>query len=560
VLIQQSTQKGAVRYGAFFFACLLCVLTAALYLSFLGTPPFFDDLNFFKAVALDTHREFYFTPRWGLRWLMGQIYESYGHGPEAFRILSLTIHLLTGLAVFFFVRRLLDTAGFDGHSSFAAFAGTLLFLLHPVATFAVGYIIQNTILSAMLFSVLAWHAWLHGVLSGRARWLYVSALLFFLACFSKEHAVTGLAIVVLLSIWLARSGLPGVHPGAMRLHLAAAGLLIGLVAIAIVLGQMGIFFIPYEPEVSYIVDELSVDRGLVYPISVLTQLGLFFKYLLLWLVPNTAWMSLDMREPFVQSLYSWRHLAAVAGFLAYVGVGLTLLWRGGRMGLVGVALLTPALMFATEVSTARIQDAFVLYRTYLWLPVPFALAVALIVVRIRLRLSAAVLALVATFLALFSINQLMTFSQPVFIWQQALTALEGKPKLLGVDRIHHNLGQAYYDLGMANEAMKHYDRAIQIAPDIPYSYVNRGALYYDLKRYDEAMADFDRSLSMMASGNAFMGRAMVLESLGDREGETRALLAACGRKFIAACKKLEARGATITTAGPDNPAVPAGGT
>ena len=560
VLNKLSNQEGAVWYGAFFFACLLCILATALYLPFLGNAPFFDDLNFFKAVALDTHREFNFSPRWGLRWLMGQIYESFGQGPEVFRILSLTIHLLTGLAVFFFVRRLLDTAGIVGHSSFAAFAGTLLFLLHPVATFAVGYIIQNTILSAMLFSVLAWHAWLHGVLSGRARWLYASVLLFFLACFSKEHAVTGLTIFLLLSIWLQRSGLPGVHTGAMLLHLAAAGLLICLVATAIVLGQMGIFFIPYEPDVSYIVDELSVDRSLVYPISVLTQLGLFFKYLLLWLVPNTAWMAVDMREPFVQSLYSWRHLAAVMGFLTYVVVGLILLWRGGQKGLVGVALLIPALMFATEVSTVRIQDAFVLYRSYLWLPVAFVLAVALIVVKVRLRLGAPVLAVVATFLALFSLNQLLTFSQHVFIWQQALTALEGKSNLLGVDRIHHNLGQAYYDLGMATEAMKHYDRAIQLAPAIPYSYVNRGALYYDLKRYDEAMADFDRSLTMMASGNAFMGRALVLESLGDREGETRALLAACGRKFIAACKKLESRGVTMTTAGPANPAVRASGT
>lgn len=536
------------------FPLLLAVAVASLYLPFVSSPPFFDDLNYFNIAALLAREEFHFAPRWGARWLIGRTFEFFGQEPDAFRITSLAIHLMVGLSVYFFVRQLLRVADFGPAASFAAFAGSLLFLIHPMATFAVGYIIQNTILLAMLFCVLAWHAWLHGTVSGQARWLYISALLFFIACFSKEHAVTGMTVIALLSIWLRRSGYPFGHVAGMRSHQIAAGVLIMLVAVAIVLGQMGILFIPYEPEVAYIVDELSVDRGLIYPISVLTQLGLFFKYLFLWLVPNTEWMSLDMREPFVQTLNSWRHAAAVAGFLAYVGIGLAFLWRGGRIGLVGVALLIPALMFATEVSTARIQDAFVLYRTYLWLPVAFALAVALIITKIRLRLSATVLAVVATFLVLFSVNQLTTFSQHVFIWQQALAALEGKSNLLGEDRIHHNLGQAYYDLGMRDEAMKHYDRAIELAPDIPYSYVNRGALFHDLKRYDEALADFDRSLSMTVSGNALMGRALVLESVGDKDGEIRALLAACSQKFFAACKKLESKGVTITTVGPAKPA------
>lgn len=526
---------------------LLVAVTLALYLPFISNPPFFDDLNYFNIAALLAREEFRFAPRWGARWLIGRTFEYFGREPEAFRLTSLMIHLLVGLSVYCFVRRLLRAAGFGVAATFAAFAGTLLFLVHPMATFAVGYIIQNTILLAMLFSVLAWHAWLHGALTGQARWLYVSALLFFFACFSKEHAVTGLAVIALLSIWLRRSGYGSVHAPGLRGHFLSAGLLLALVAFGVALGQMGILFIPYEPEIGHIVDELQVDKNLVYPISVLTQLGLFFKYGLLWLLPNTAWMSVDMREPFVQTLYSWRHLAAVGGFLAYVGLGLALLWRGGRVGLLGLALLIPALMFATELSTARIQNAFVLYRAYLWMPVPFALLVAWIVIRIRFRLSAAVLTLMAVFFALFSVNQLTTFSRHVFIWEQALAALDGKDDLLGLDRIHHNLGLAYYDLGMVDGAMKHYNRAIELAPEIPYGYVNRGALYHDLKKYDEALTDFDHSLSIMASGNAFMGRALVLESLGDQDGEIRALLAACSLKFDIACKKLESRGVTVTT-------------
>ena len=50
----------------------------------------------------------------------------------------------------------------------------------------------------------------------------------------------------------------------------------------------------------------------------------------------------------------------------------TLIWRGGRLGLLGFALLAPWLLFATELSAVRIQEQFVLYRSYLWMAPAFA--------------------------------------------------------------------------------------------------------------------------------------------------------------------------------------------
>jgi protein O-mannosyl-transferase len=524
---------------------LLTAAVLALYLPFISSAPFFDDLNYFKIAVTLAREEFVFAPRWGPRWLIGRTFEYFGHGPEAFRVTNLAIHGLVGLAVFFFIRRLLRIVSLSATAPYAAFAGTLLFLVHPMATFAVGYIIQNTILLAMLFSVFSWHAWIHGTVSGQVRWVYASAAFYFLACFAKEQAITGMLVIVLLSIWLHRSGLTFPRDSRKRVHFIMAAALIAMVAGMVLLGRIGILFIPFEPDVTHIVDTLDVNKAWIYPISVLNQLWLYFKYVILWLVPNTSWMSLDMREPFIQELVSWRYLAAAVGFLGYLGIGAALLWHGGRSGLTGLAMLIPASMFATEVSTARIQDAFVLYRTYLWMPVPFALLLALILVKMRLRLSAPLMVIATVFFALFSANQLYTFSQNVFIWNQALASSEGKNNLLGVDRIHHNLGQAYYDLGISNKAMEHYDRAIELAPMIPYSYVNRGALLYDLKEYDKALSDFDRALDMLPSGNAFMGRALVMEAIGNQERAKQDLLAACKLKFNSACAKLKSMAMTL---------------
>lgn len=56
---------------------------------------------------------------------------------------------------------------------------------------------------------------------------------------------------------------------------------------------------PYEQLTGEMLQgELNLPQEMLYPLSVLNQLGLFFKYLGLWLLPNPAWLSVDMREAF----------------------------------------------------------------------------------------------------------------------------------------------------------------------------------------------------------------------------------------------------------------------
>jgi hypothetical protein len=96
-------------------------------------------------------------------------------------------------------------------------------------------------------------------------------------------------------------------------------------------------------------------------------MGLFFRYGLLWLIPNVGWMSIDLRPAFPLSLASAQ---AIASVLAYLGLLAASAWlvlrRSDVLGLIGLCLLFPLLMFGTEFGTVWIQDPFVLYRSYLW--------------------------------------------------------------------------------------------------------------------------------------------------------------------------------------------------
>jgi len=168
----------------------------------------------------------------------------------------------------------------------------------------------------------------------------------------------------------------------------------------------------------------------LHVLSILTQCGLFFKYLWLWLVPNPAWMSVDMREPFAMSLLGWHTLGTVA-FLAYFGIAVWLLLKQGRMGLLGFALLFPWILFLTELSTVRIQEPFVLYRSYLWMPGLLA-ALPVIFGRLSPKKASLLLGTIALLLVPLSLNRLNTFSSPLLLWEDAEQLVRNKPYSYGI--------------------------------------------------------------------------------------------------------------------------------
>jgi tetratricopeptide (TPR) repeat protein len=232
----------------------------------------------------------------------------------------------------------------------------------------------------------------------------------------------------------------------------------------------------------------DVDKRLAYPLSVLTQTWLFFKYAFLWLFPNPAWMSIDMREPFARSLLS-PYLAAGACFVVW-GVGATwLLLKRGANGLVGFALLFPWLMFFTEFSSVRIQESFVLYRSYLWALGALCL-LPVLVAQVNARLAAFVLSVVAFAMIPISMERLIVLSQPVFVWDDAEKLIKGRTDLPGAYRIYYNRGTILTDLGNVDQAIEDFKKAISLQANFSEAYGNLGKAYTNKSDWKSAAAAF----------------------------------------------------------------------
>lgn len=508
------------KYICALAASALFAAVGALYGGFLSSPVVFDDLYMFDGHTLSYygHSLFSFTLRWFPYASFGWTWNLFGENLVWFRLGNLLLHAATAVALFLFLRSLFKAVlpheeGRLSHTGFA-FLGALLFALHPVAVFAAGYLVERSIVMATLFGLLTLYAYLRGLLSNKQGWFIASAFLYFLAVYSKEHAVMIPAVALALTFLL--------YSPSRELfgRIALPFFLFALIGISIVLKIKGVIGSPYEPFAMDMLKGVSdsaekIDVAYAYPLSIETQSLLFFKYLGLWLLPNPAWMSVDMREPFAASLFDWRYVLAVAGFLAYGAVAFWLLIQRGKKGLLGFAMLFPWLLFATEFSTVRIQESFVLYRSYLWMVGLFAILPVLFS-RVPARKAAIWLLLTGAFYVPLSLDRLHTFSNPLFLWDDAVRLVEDRQNLPGVARIYHNRGIAFFHVNLKEKALEDYNTALRLKADDSYTYNDRGALHFDQGRYQEAMRDFDKAISLNPDvGHFFWARGKVFEAQGD---------------------------------------------
>ena len=269
----------------------------------------------------------------------------------------------------------------------------------------------------------------------------------------------------------------------------------------------------------------------------MTQAWLYFKYLLLWLVPNPGWMSIALEEEFARQILGWPQTLGIFGLAIYGVVAVRLFLKGGRRALLGFALLGPLLLFLVEFSTVRIQEIFVLYRSYLWMPC-LAAALPFVVGRLPARVAAAGLLLAAIGLAAVTIERLKVFDDPVRLWDDAIVKAAGSPNRANLGRLYYQRGRSKVIEGQFAEGLPDLTLAIGLHPRLVASHYFRGVAFFETGQFASALADFDQMTRMMPNHRrAQLGRAKSLEALGYQAEARDAYLATCRMGVPAACDR-----------------------
>jgi len=224
-----------------------------------------------------------------------------GEGWKAQRIFNIGLHIATALLLYQLVIALLqrtqwseETLADKAHADkllTSAQIGTALWALNPVAVYAVAYLVQRSILMATLFVVLAGLCFVRGLTRQQPVWFAAALVSYVLAIGSKEYAITSVALIAPLYVYVQRPPL-----GRSLLVLAAS------MGVALVGGA--VFYVRYASVFGTLFDENSrafalqleqVTPGIsqrLFALSILNQASLFFHYGAVWLLPCGAGIAL----------------------------------------------------------------------------------------------------------------------------------------------------------------------------------------------------------------------------------------------------------------------------
>ena len=506
-----------------------------LYMPYASNPIAFDDHNIFDTLAVFDLAQTPFSsiPRVFPYFSIGFIHVLSGGDLLWNRCANVVLHGLVAIAIYCFMLRTIQCGDSKKKVVIASFV-SCWFFLNPVAVYGVAYLTQRTILFATLFGVISTNLYLRGLAQCRNADLVSSAFLCVLSMMCKEHAVLFPFAAIVLTIF--------VTPWSKRVVLKACGFcLMSLPAVVWVVMKKGeaIVGVNYEEYSGQVLSQISSALVFDFPggtwgMSFATQLLLFWKYLFYWFFPNIQWMSIDVRVDFTR-LWSgiWPFVECVLSLFVF-GVA-SILWVGfGRVSrevrLWSSALLFALVLFAAEFSVVRVQEPFVLYRSYLWMPA-YALLMSMaltwceafltqrgLVGLRRLFCGSAIIACACLFP--LAQDRLASLSSEEALWRDALQKLSA-PDIPGSDRIYYNLAGEAYKRKDLDEALRLSKKVVEQNPTAFQGYLAVGTSLLAKGDIDGARRAYDQALAHQPP-EKFLGyiefkRCYVMESRDWRE-------------------------------------------
>jgi len=404
----------------------------------------------------------------------------------SYHIFNILIHILAGLTLFGIIRRTLETERlrerFGRHSASLAWAAATIWVVHPIQTESVTYIIQRTESMMGLFYLLTLYSAIRAMQSGKPlMWSAVSVICCGLGMGTKEVMVTAPLLVLLYD----RTFAAGSFKSALRRRWGLYASLAATWGILVSLVWSG----PRSDSVGFSFGASLLDYALNQGIVIM-------HYLRLSLWPSS--LCLDYNWPIQKNLAK-----IIPPLLMVCGMAAVVIW-----GLIRNRTWSyPAAWFfavlAPTSSFVPIIDLIFEHRMYL----PLAgLAVLLVIAGYllwgyvggllwwskRAGFLAGAVSTVIIVIALMVVTILRNsdYNSTTLIWQKALDVSPNNP------RAYTNLAAAYGGLGQYNEALEACTQAIKLKSDCAEAYSNLGNIYVRLGKYEDVITASEKTIKL----------------------------------------------------------------
>jgi len=492
---------------------LLVIVVILIYADTLTTPFIFDDIN---NIRDNPHIRIPFPSLKNLAWAGFQSPETkrpvanisfalnyyvHGYNLVGFHLVNILIHIAGGIFLYFLVKATLITPVLRSRYEkfgWIPFFTAFIWLVHPLQTQSVAYLVQRMNSLAAMFYILSLLLYVKFRLtaSGRVKWpLLAGCVLAGLTAFgTKEIAVT-LPAFILLYEWYFFQGLDRQWAGRHFLLLGGVLLFLAIISLA---------YLDYDPIARILSGYKYRDFTLSQRVLTEFRVVIFYISLLLW--PQPSRLNLD--HDFAISTSLTDPVTTLLSLAAIIALIVSAMLTVRREPFLSFAILWFFGNLVIESSVIGLELVFE-HRNYL--PSMFAIPAMVVLVFRYLKPTWPAVVSLCIVGAMFTV---WTFERNR-VWADEITlyrdCAEKSPQKA---RPQNNLGAALARRGRLPEAIDQYQAALKIKPDYADAHYNLGYALAKQGKLKEAIYHFSEALrieprNLKALNN--MGVTLVLQ-------------------------------------------------
>lgn len=390
-------------------------------------------------------------------------YYIHGYNVVGYHLVNILIHVACGLLLYLLVKTTLSISGLRTPSKYdkwVPFFTALLWMVHPLQTQSVSYIVQRMNSMAAMFYVLSLllYANFRMATEQKRKWIWLTGctLSGILALGTKEIAAT-LPFFIFLYEWFFFQKL---NINWLKRHALT------LTTIVILFALVAWFYMGANPlqkiNMSYSIRDFTLGQRLLTELRVV----IFYVSLLLW--PQPSRLNLDHDFSLSYSLFQPPTTALCLAMI--VACIFLAIYLAKRNPLLSFCVIWFFGNLAIESSALGLELVFE-HRTYLPSMLAILLAVAVVLRVIKPQwLGIGLLCAVAVLGAIWTFQRNQMWTDDVALWRDCVKKSPGKA------RSYNNLALALTRQGKFNEAMANYYTALTLKPDYARAHYNLGVI------------------------------------------------------------------------------------
>ena len=410
-------------------------------------------------------------------------YYFHQYNVAGYHAINIVIHIITGILLYFFIKTTLSIPSlrsrYKHHASIAFFAA-LIWLVHPIQTQSVTYIVQRMNSMAAMFYILSFLLYVKGRLVKENQkawpWFAGCALAGLLALGSKEISAT-LPFFILLYEWyflqdLSKAWLKRSIPYFMGAF--------------VVFGLLVLLYLGSNP-LEHILSGYE-HRDFTLTQRVLTQFRVVTYYISLLVYPSPARLNLahdfSLSCSFIDPVTTSLSLVSIMALIALA----VLIAKKERLISFGILWFFGNLTIESSVIPLEI-----IFEHRLYLPSMFACLMTVTLAyqcKIPDWLRAGLLCAVIAVFSFWTYERNHVWIDEVTLWKDC--AQKSKENA----RPHNNLGNALFRQGKLDEAIAHYYEVIRIKPNHFLAHNNLGVALGQQGSFEKSISHFYKALQI----------------------------------------------------------------